>query len=104
MKDSVIFIYAPGYNISSGGNSILHYLCDNINNYSKFKSYIIPFNNETKTSMGSNLLAKEKFQTNDSLNIKIYDNEFDINYETDFIIYPESIYGNPLNFKNVIRS
>ena len=103
MKDSVIFIYAPGYNISSGGNSILHYLCDNINNYSKFKSYIIPFNNETKTSMGSNLLAKEKFQTNDSLNIKIYDNEFDINYETDFIIYPESIYGNPLNFKNVIR-
>jgi ectoine hydroxylase-related dioxygenase (phytanoyl-CoA dioxygenase family) len=99
-----IFIYSPGFDKNSGGNSITHYLCDYLNKYSIFESYLIKYNEDTKTQMGSNECAKKDFLLNkDLINVKNYNFEFEINYENDFVIYNESIYGNPLNFKNVIR-
>ena len=107
MSDKItnkLFIYSPGFNVNSGGNSITHFLCNYLNKYSIFEAYLLPYNNDTKTQMASNTCAKEEFNTNkDLLNIKIYNFEFEINYEQDFIVYNESIYGNPLNFTNVVR-
>ena len=107
MSDKIItkiVIYSPGFNVNSGGNSITHFLCNYLNKYSIFEAYLLPYNNDTKTQMASNTCAKEEFNTNkDLLNIKIYNFEFEINYEQDFIVYNESIYGNPLNFTNVVR-
>jgi len=99
-----IFIYSPGYNKSFGDNSITHYLCEYLNKYSIFESYLIEYNEDTKLQMGSDDYVKENFILNEDLiNIKLYNYEFEINYENDFVIYNESIFGNPLNFKNVIR-
>jgi hypothetical protein len=58
-----IFIYAPKYDFHSGGNSILHFIIQQINTYSKFSSFLYPYNEETKKTMDSNLLALESFET-----------------------------------------
>ncbi len=98
-----IFVYAPAITPQSGGNSIMHTLCHYLNSYSIFNSYLIPYNDSTKEQMGSNLCAKEEFKTDDRLNCKVFNNDIQIDYEKDFIIYNESIMGNPLDFKNIIR-
>lgn len=83
-----IIIYTPPFNISSGGVVVMHYLAKIINDYHHPNFY-------AKLFINSNLRYKNIF-CNDFAEIN------EINDNT-IVIYPETITGNPLNCKNVIR-
>ena len=82
---------AHSYNSRDPKISILHYLCHCMNKYGIYKSYLVPHNNINN------------FETNVNLNVNIADDSVIIDLKKDFVIYDQSIKGNPLNFLNVIR-
>ena len=73
-----------------GGFLVLHYLCKNINdlNHPNFYSKIYLLNEQKPIYTFPNTYYLEKDEI--------------INEDT-FVIYPEMVYGNPLNCKNVLR-
>ncbi|WP_318469408.1 WavQ [Photobacterium leiognathi] len=114
MKQRYI-IFAPSYDDNSGGSIVLHWLCHLINKteldceayiFPQFltfdmtlnpldlmKNYLIMLKGYTLGRM--RFKKNEKFNTPFLPNKKIKD--------SDIVIYPESVSGNPLKAKNVVR-
>jgi len=84
----LIVVYSPPYDIKIGGILVMHNLCKIIND-TFGDTY------KAKLFMHNNIRYKNPF-CNDFAMID------EINDKT-IVIYPEIIYGNPLNAKNVIR-
>jgi len=83
-----IIIYSPSFSPDSGGIIVLHKLCDILLNLGYDAGFFIQDN--------------QSFYTNSSYKSRGY-NLLNIDLENDLIIYPEIIWGNPLNGKNIAR-
>ena len=83
-----IIIFSPNYSPDSGGIIVLHKLCDILINLGYDAGFYITEN--------------EEFHVNSSYKSQVYPIA-DIDTEKDLIIYPEIIWGNPLNGKNIVR-
>lgn len=103
-------IFAPSYSPNAGGTVVLHKLCDLINKsgrdavlypfFPQFKinkknlSELIPF---VRNSVGSFFRG---YKTNASFNTPIFSGQI---LDSDIVVYPEIVFGNPLRAKNVVR-
>lgn len=83
-----IILYSPSYEESSGGITVLHKLCDLLLQ----EGFDAGFYVSTGTSFYVN--STYKYNTFNSSEIDI---------EQDIVIYPEIVFGNPLNVKKVVR-
>lgn len=83
-----IVIYSPPYNPSSGGIVVLHKLCDILIKLGYDAGFF--------TDKSTQFYVNSGYEYN-NFNIE------NIDVEKDVIIYPEITWGNPLNFKKVIR-
>jgi hypothetical protein len=81
-----IIIYSPSYNPNSGGIIVLHKLCHILLDMG-YNASLYP-------------IDTNEFIVNDSYKYKITS---EIDVKNDIIIYPEIIWGNPLNMSNVVR-
>jgi hypothetical protein len=82
-----IIIYSPSFNIKSGGIIALHKLCDILITLG-YNTYLHPMENP--------------FYINENYKYQVINKE-EIDLNNDVILYPEIIWGNPLNGKNIIR-
>lgn len=109
MKNRFV-IFAPSYTPDAGGIIVLHKLCHLINKldgeavlYPLFPQYKISRENLSgiyslvKNFVGSYL---RRYKTNPSFNTPVFNGDI---RDSDIIIYPEIVFGNPLNAKNVVR-
>lgn len=83
-----IIIYSPSYEESSGGITVLHKLCDLLIQEG--------FNAGFYVEVGSS------FYVNSSYSYNKFNNS-EIDPEQDIVVYPEIVFGNPLNVKKVVR-
>ena len=83
-----IIIYSPAYDNKCGGLVIIHYFCKLINEKYNDKY-------RAKLFMNNNIKYLNPFCNNFANTDEINDNTI--------VIYPETVTGNPLNAKNVIR-
>ena len=107
-------IAAESYDSTIGGYVVLHKLCDEINKLGG-TAYLVPayrtyYITRKNIILPLLKLAKEflrrsrKFRTHEKWNTPIFDVRKLSSIDDDWIvIYPESISGNPLNAKNVVR-
>lgn len=108
MKKFILF--APGYDENIGGVIVLHKLCDLLNKLG-YESYLYPCFRNLEISR-KNLylpmarLAKEfilglfPYATNKGFNTPLYNGFVSDEF---VVVYPENVFGNPLNAKNVVR-
>ena len=88
-----IYVYAPGFDENCGGCTVLHYLVDRLNVWFEdtVRAYLVPYGYPLKKKMATNngyktpLLPEWK------------------SIDDGYVIYPESMSGNPLNATNVVR-
>jgi hypothetical protein len=109
-------IYAPPYDPNSGGSIVLHKLCDLINRQGR-SAFIYPLVPSFELNIGNlNQVSKMVSEIQASVN---KGSDFDINPEFNtpvltptlghradarwIVIYPEIIFGNPLNASNIVR-
>ena len=103
-------IFAPSYNENSGGVIVLHKLCDLINK-NNGEAYVTPFFPQYLINkryfgglfrvIGNSLLSYcNKFKRNKSFDTPLFKGKVS---QDDVVIYPESVFGNPLNASKVIR-
>lgn len=102
-------IYARPFNIDSGGAIVLHLLCHLLNK-NGYEAYLWPIKPEIDKKRPIKSLIRllkyelmflsKMFKTNKSFNTP-HANLKDL--EDSIVIYPEIVYGNPLNAKNVVR-
>jgi len=83
-----IVIYSPSYNPGSGGIIVLHKLCDILISLGYKAGFYL--------EEGGSFYVNSFYRYN-TFYLK------DINLENDIVIYPEITWGNPLNFKRVVR-
>lgn len=83
-----IIIYSPSYQESSGGITVLHKLCDILIRQGFDAGFFVN--------------RGEDFYTNSTYMFKAFSLE-DIDTEKDIVVYPEIIFGNPLQCKKVVR-
>lgn len=107
-------IATESYDPNIGGYVVLHKLCDEINKLGG-TAYLVPAHRTyyiTRKNIITPLLklSKEflrricKFRTNEKWNTPILDvRKVSLSNDNWIVIYPESISGNPLNAKNVVR-
>jgi len=106
-----ILVVAPSYSEISGGVVVLHKLCSILNDLG-YESYLHPYVNNyevckysVKAFFPSFMRRSVRqylkgYQTNKSFNTPIYQGNID---DTWVVVYPEVVFGNPLNAKNVVR-
>jgi hypothetical protein len=117
-KDNIYIVYTPRFNIKSGGAIVLHHLCHLLRKqgaqaFIYFADYSIPdfsfnpakliyrYTRYAFRILFSLLFPNSKSFFYDSFNTPLLT---DFNLLNDAIaIYPESINGNPLNAKKVVR-
>lgn len=110
MKKFIIF--TPSYDENSGGTVVLHKLCHVLNELG-YESYVKPYtySYEVKRTnwklfiwrllKWSFLSSIRGFKTNPAFNTPIFKGDsVDENW---IVIYPEVVFGNPLNAENVVR-
>lgn len=102
-------IATPAYTGESGGIMVLHQLCHLLNEISE--AYVVPLprgtvvnylnlaNIETIIQQEKNL--SQNFRISPELNTPVFNGE--ISLDRAVAIYPEIVFGNPFNFKNVAR-
>lgn len=88
------YVYAPSWVTWSAGIRVLHYLCDTLNE-NNFSAFLVLHGPKSVKETSSNL--KTPILTNDILKRHKRDSVRVI------AIYPESIIGNPLKAKHVVR-
>lgn len=107
-------IFSPSYNELSGGAIVLHKLCHILNTlgyesylYPLFKSYEINeryyFKNIMKVSVQYFIHKLKYYRTNESFNTPVFQGRDTGSWKEWIVIYPETVFGNPLNAKNVVR-
>ncbi|WP_432468748.1 hypothetical protein [Agarivorans sp. Z349TD_8] len=107
-------IFTPSYDETVGGAIVLHKLCHVINKLG-FKAYLFPsFDSEltnkyhffkpTKQIFNS-LFHKRgrKFKVNPSFLTPIYTGQLSALNDDYVVVYPETVLGNPLQAKNIVR-
>lgn len=95
-----IYLYAPPYKRASAGVTVMHMLCDQLNRHG-YPAYMVPdyryfgkfgySNFSSKNSMICPVVSRLELER--SLSEK----------KIPIVIYPETILGNPLNAKNIVR-
>ncbi|AZK60963.1 hypothetical protein [Pectobacterium versatile] len=100
-------IMAPEYTESSGGVMVLHKLCHLLNSCGE-KSYMHPmmdnyFKYQLKRLRHKITLRKTKYRTNLAFNTPVLSELTADDLENSIIIYPETVAGNPLRAKNIVR-
>ena len=83
-----IVIKSPSYNSGSGGIIVLHRLCDVLIELGYDAGFYV--------EEGNSFYVNSSYRHN-TFGIS------DIDIQNDIVIYPEIVWGNPLNFKKVIR-
>jgi hypothetical protein len=91
--DLVFYIYVPGYRDNSAGIGVLYRLCDGLN-LSGFNAFIVR-HNPSESSDPHNFLAP-------ILTKDLRDLHFHLKSKI-VTIYSETVVGNPLNAKNIVR-
>jgi hypothetical protein len=112
IMDKKFLIFTPSYNENSGGIVVLHKLCHVLNELG-YESYLKPYSYSYEVKKGNwklfiwrllkwSLLASIRcFKTNPAFNTPVLkDDTVDDDW---IVIYPEVVFGNPLNAKNVVR-
>ena len=112
-KEFKFIIYASNFNENSGGQIVLHKLCDILNQLGE-KAYLYPYFYEPMIELNKPVrslyrilrylvqkIGFYKLRTNPHFNTPII-NKKDINDKC-IVVYPEIINGNPLKCKNVVR-
>jgi hypothetical protein len=111
MKKKFI-IFSPSYNETSGGIVVLHKLCHVLNELGH-DSYVKPYayNYEVNATNWKRFLYNllkwslfssiKPFKVNPAFNTPVY-NGSDVD-DSWIVIYPEVVFGNPMNAKNVVR-
>jgi hypothetical protein len=107
-------IFSPSYNENVGGIIVLHKLCDLLNELG-YEAYLYPFFDNIEINV-KNLFKPLKiifksyfrykikpFKTNPSFNTPLFCKNTNFNSSGYIIVYPEIVFGNPLNGKNVVR-
>jgi len=94
-------IAAPPYSENSDGIRVLHLLCHTLNNLG-LESLIVLIDPRDETYQ-SFISGVDLNATNPNYLTPTIKEFAQIDIESDFIIYPEVIHNNPLNFKHVIR-
>lgn len=102
-------IAAPSYSENSGGGLVLHQLCDLLNDHTE--AFIVPMPrgsiiNWLNLNSVERLIEEEKqqlvnFKTSPELNTPIYSGK--VAQSDSVAVYPEVVFGNPFQFKNVAR-
>ena len=102
-------IAAPSYSENSGGGLVLHQLCDLLNDHTD--AFIVPMPrgsiiNWLNLNSVERLIEEEKqqlvnFKTSPELNTPIYSGK--VAQSDSVAVYPEVVFGNPFQFKNVAR-
>jgi len=96
-------IYAPSYREDSGGIILLHKLCHLLNEMG-YKAYLCPDRNKIKPGFKNsidNLFRVVKYKTFPKYISPIATSAV---LQEEFVaVYPETVEGNPLNCKNVVR-
>ena len=89
-----IYVYAPGFNENCGGCTVLHYVVDRLNVWfeDSVRAYLVPYGYPATRNMVTNSGYKTPL-------IPEWKSVIDGGY----VIYPESISGNPLNATHVVR-
>lgn len=108
-------IFTPSYNELIGGSIVLHKLCHLINRTGR-EAYITPYFRTFELNRRNVIdafsdFAKEMyrslrfaFRTNPSFNTPVIMHPDDIKDWNDWIlVYPETVFGNPLGATNVVR-
>lgn len=110
-------IYSPPYDENNGGSIVLHKLCHILNKLGH-QSHLYPMLpsmevhphsvgnliNYAMNLQNSIIISKLFYKTNPDFNTPVIDvsNHLSI-IDDSIVIYPEIIFGNPLNAKNVVR-
>ncbi|MEY8214547.1 MAG: WavQ [Colwellia sp.] len=106
-------IFSPSYKEISGGVVVLHKLCSILNDLG-YESYLHPYvysyelNRNNYKSFIVNFVKWSvrtffsRYKTNPTFNTPIFKGSID-GKDDWVVIYPEVVFGNPLNAKNVVR-
>lgn len=105
-------IFTPPYDENSGGIVVLHKLCHVLNELG-FESYVKPYSYSYEVNKNnwkrflfnlckwSILSSLKRFKVNKAFNTPIY-NRSKVD-ESFIVVYPEVVFGNPMEAKNVVR-
>lgn len=105
-------IFTPSYNENSGGVVVLHKLCHVLNELG-YESYVKPYTYSYEVKKNNwkqfiwrlikwSLLSSIRgFKINPAFNTPVF--EGDTAGDDCIVIYPEVVFGNPLNARNVVR-
>lgn len=103
-------VFAPSYTPDAGGIIVLHKLCHLINS-AGFDAFIYPWFPQFKINkkdcsdllmLARNIVGSmfRKYKTNLSFNTPLFAGDIE---DSDIVIYPEIVFGNPLKAKHVVR-